>query len=184
MPDWDRLAEIGQRRGIVLIEDAAEAVGSRWREKPAGAFGKLSAFSFHGSKTLTTGEGGMLVMDDDRLLDRVLRLRDHGRRPGDVMFRNEEIGFKYKMSAMQAALGAAQLERLSELVHSKRRIFKWYAEELGGWEDGTLNPDVPGLFNSYWMTTVIVRPELGVSKEAVIPELKREGIDARPSFIH
>ena len=182
MPDWDRLAAIAQRRGIALIEDAAEAVGSRWRERPAGAFGELSAFSFHGSKTLTTGEGGMLVVDDVRLLDRVMRLRDHGRKPGDVMFRNEEIGFKYKMSAMQAALGAAQLERLNELVDAKRRIFKWYAEELDGCDEVTLNPDVPGLYNSYWMTTVIVRPELGIRKEAVIPELKRQGIDARPFF--
>ena len=124
----------------------------------------------------------MLVVDDERLLDRVMRLRDHGRKPGDVMFRNEEIGFKYKMSAMQAALGAAQLERLSELVDAKRRIFKWYAEELDGCDEVTLNPDVPGLYNSYWMTTVIVRPELGIRKEAVIPELKRQGIDARPFF--
>ena len=181
MPDWDRLA-----RSSTARDSADRGRGRSGRLALARETGRgvreLSAFSFHGSKTLTTGEGGMLVMDDDRLLDRVMRLRDHGRRPGDVMFRNEEIGFKYKMSAMQAALGAAQLERLSELIDLKRRIFNWYAEELEGWEDGTLNPDVPGLFNSYWMTTVIVRPELGVRKEAVIPELKREGIDARPFF--
>ena len=112
MPDWDRLSEIASRKGIVLIEDAAEAIGSRWRERPAGSFGAMSAFSFHGSKTLTTGEGGMLVLDDDRLRTRIMQLRDHGRVPGDTMFFNEEVGWKYKMSSMQAALGLAQLERL------------------------------------------------------------------------
>src|SRR5205807_4949542 len=145
MPDWDRLVEIAARHGIVLIEDAAEAIGSRWRDRPAGSFGTMSAFSFHGSKTLTTGEGGMLLLDDDMLLDRVMRLRDHGRASGDIMFFNEEIGWKYKMSSMQAALGLAQLERVDELVDAKRRIFDWYRQELADWNGGYLNPDVDGL---------------------------------------
>lgn len=182
MPDWDRLAEIAARHGVTLIEDAAEAIGSRWVDRPAGSFGTLSAFSFHGSKTLTTGEGGMLLLDDDGLLDRVVRLRDHGRAPGDTMFFNEEIGWKYKMSSMQAALGLAQLERLEELVAGKRRIFAWYREELADWNGGSLNPDVPGLHNSYWMTTVVLDPDLGMNKEALIPRLRARGVDARPFF--
>ena len=133
MPDWDRISEIAARHGIVLIEDAAEAAGSLWRERPAGSFGTMSAFSFHGSKTLTTGEGGMLVLDDDHLRTRVLQLRDHGRVPGDTMFFNEEVGWKYKMSSMQAALGLAQLERLDELVGKKRQIFSWYRQALADW---------------------------------------------------
>jgi len=182
MPDWDGLAAIADRHGIRLIEDAAEAVGSRWRDRPAGAFGVMSAFSFHGSKTLTAGEGGMLVLDDDDLLDRVLRLRDHGRAPGDTMFINEEVGWKYKMSSMQAALGLAQLERLGELVEGKRRVFAWYREMLNGWNEGTLNPDVPGLYNSYWMSTVVLDSRLGVTKEMLVPALRNAGIDSRPFF--
>jgi perosamine synthetase len=182
MPDWDRLAEIAARQGVMLIEDAAEAVGSRWRDRPAGSFGVMSAFSFHGSKTLTTGEGGMLVLDDDRLLDRVLRQRDHGRAPGDTMFFNEEVGWKYKMSSMQAALGLAQLERIDELVAGKRRIYGWYREELADWIGGSLNPDVPGLYNSYWMTTVVLDPDTGLTKEAVVLYLRENGVDARPFF--
>jgi perosamine synthetase len=182
MPDWDLLAAIAQRHGVVLIEDAAEAIGSTWRGRPAGSFGAMAVFSFHGSKTLTTGEGGMLVLDDDLLLARILQLRDHGRAPGDVMFFNEEVGFKYKMSSMQAALGLAQLERLDELVDAKRRIFGWYREALRGWNDGTLNPDIEGLHNSYWMTTVVLQPDLGIRKEALIPLLKQRGIDVRPFF--
>jgi perosamine synthetase len=182
MPDWDRLAEIAARKGIVLIEDAAEAVGSRWRERPAGSFGTMSAFSFHGSKTLTTGEGGMLLLDDDRLLARIMKLRDHGRAPGDTMFFNEEVGWKYKMSSMQAALGLAQLERIDELVKKKRQIFSWYRAELADWNLGQLNPDVPNLYNSYWMSTVVLDRSLGIGNEIIIPRLKAQGIDVRPFF--
>jgi perosamine synthetase len=182
MPDWDQLTDIARRYGIALIEDAAEAVGSRWRERPAGSFGLMSAFSFHGSKTLTAGEGGMLLLDDDQLLTRVLKLRDHGRKPGDIMFFNDELGWKYKMSAMQAALGLAQLERLAELVNGKRQKFGWYREELSDWNQGSLNPEIPGLFNSYWMTTVILDSSLGLTKETVVPRMRARAIDVRPFF--
>jgi perosamine synthetase len=182
MPDWDRLSVIAARRGIILIEDAAEAIGSLWRERRAGSFGTMAAFSFHGSKTLTTGEGGMLVLDDDHLRTRVMQLRDHGRVPGDTMFFNEEVGWKYKMSSMQAALGLAQLERLDELVAKKRHIFSWYRQALADWNLGALNPDVPGLFNSYWMTTILLDAALGIKKETLVPRLRQQGIDVRPFF--
>jgi perosamine synthetase len=182
MPDWDRLTQIAERAGIALVEDAAEAVGSRWKDRPAGSFGVMSAFSFHGSKTLTTGEGGMLLVDDDDLLDRVLKLRDHGRRPGDIMFFNDEVGWKYKMSSMQAALGLAQLERVAELVNGKRQIFSWYREELADRNEISLNPGVCGLFNSYWMTTAVLDAELGISKEDLVPRMRTLGIDVRPFF--
>jgi perosamine synthetase len=182
MPDWDALQELAARHGIALIEDAAEAIGSTWKGRPAGAFGAMSTFSFHGSKTLTTGEGGMLVTDDAQLLDRVHRLRDHGRAPGDVMFRNEEVGYKYKMSSMQAALGLAQLERLGELVEGKRRIFGWYREHLSDWNAGRLNPDVAGLYNSYWMSTVVLEPGLSIEKKALFDAMRAENVDVRPFF--
>ena len=182
MPDYDALTRLADTSGIPLIEDAAEAVGSRWRGRPAGSFGAVSTFSFHGSKTLTTGEGGMIVLDDAALLARVLQMRDHGRAPGDTMFLNEEVGWKYKMSSMQAALGLAQIERVRELVDRKREIFSWYREELTGWPGGTLNPDIQGLHNSYWMVTVVLDPELGLRKEVLLPRLRAEGVDARPFF--
>ena len=182
MPDWDRISDIASRRGVLLIEDAAEAAGSRWRQRAAGSFGAMSAFSFHGSKTLTTGEGGMLVLDDDQMRVRIMQLRDHGRVPGDTMFFNEEVGWKYKMSSMQAALGLAQLERIDELVTKKREIFSWYRKALADWNLGSLNPDVPGLFNSYWMTTLLLDASLGIKKETLVPRLRQQGIDVRPFF--
>jgi perosamine synthetase len=182
MPDWDGLSTLAEARGLALIEDAAEAVGARYRRRMAGSFGTASVFSFHGSKTLTTGEGGMLLYDDDALHDRCLRLRDHGRAPGDIMFRNEEVGFKYRMSGLQAALGLAQFERLPDLVARKRDIFGWYRDAFAGTAGITLNRTVPDIDNGYWMVTVILDPNLGWTKEQLIPAMKSEGIDTRPFF--
>lgn len=182
MPDWAAIAAVAARHGIVLIEDAAEAIGSRYRERPAGSFGAASAFSFHGSKTLTTGEGGMLLTDDEALLRRCLTLRNHGCAPGDIMFFNEEVGFKYRMSGMQAALGLAQLERLDELIVRKREIFGWYRDRLSGVAEVSLNTEASGVFNSYWMVTVLAARELGINKETLIPRLRERGVDVRPFF--
>ncbi|HPG03992.1 MAG TPA: DegT/DnrJ/EryC1/StrS family aminotransferase, partial [Rhodoblastus sp.] len=124
MCDWDQLQAVADRHGLHLIEDSAEALGSSLNGRKAGAFGRVSAFSFHGSKTVATGEGGMLATNDTGLFDRVLFLRDHGRAPGDRFFQNSEIAFKYRMSAVQAALGVAQMERIDELIAHKRAIFR------------------------------------------------------------
>ncbi|HEY4377251.1 MAG TPA: DegT/DnrJ/EryC1/StrS family aminotransferase [Acidimicrobiales bacterium] len=182
MPDLSALAALCDRAGVHLIEDAAEAIGSRRDDRPAGSFGIASAFSFHGSKTLTTGEGGMLVLDDDDLFGRVSVLRDHGRHPGDVSFQNREVAFKYKMSSLQAALGTAQLTRLDELVDAKRQIFGWYRDRLGSDHRLTLNAEPPSVHNSYWMTTVVLDATVGLGKEQLGAALAAEGIDSRPFF--
>lgn len=182
MPDMDAIRALAAPRGIKIIEDAAEAVGATYKGKPAGSFGATGVFSFHGTKTLTTGEGGMLVTDDDAIAREALILRDHGRAPGDKMFWNSRIGHKYKMSSLQAALGLAQLERLDELIARKRRIFAWYQEELGGLKDLTLNYQAPGTESSYWMATVIVNPRLGIDKDELMRRLSELGVDSRPFF--
>ena len=168
MPDMRALQAIARRHNVALIEDAAQAVGSTYRDQRAGSFGDVSVFSFHGSKTLTTGEGGMLLTDDADLIARVRVLRDHGRQPGDTQFWNTHVGFKYKMTDMQAALGLAQLERIEELVRRKREIFGWYQERLGATPCLRLNPDAPCTASSYYMTTVVLAPSLPVSRDAVM----------------
>jgi perosamine synthetase len=182
MPDMDELLALCDGHGIPLIEDAAEAIGSAWHGRPAGGFGLASVFSFHGSKTVTTGEGGMLVTDDEALHRRVLVLRDHGRVPGDVAFLNQEVAHKYRMSAMQAAMGLAQVERVDELVERKRQIFRWYAERLGHVDGLTLNAEPPETRNSYWMATMLLDPAYGLSKETVAKRLDSRGIATRPFF--
>ncbi|MGI8550089.1 MAG: DegT/DnrJ/EryC1/StrS family aminotransferase [Dehalococcoidia bacterium] len=182
MPDMDALLRLSASRGIPVIEDAAEAIGSECGGRKAGSFGETSTFSFHGSKTLTTGEGGMLVTNDQRIYERCLFLRDHGRRPGDTLFWNAEVAFKYKMSSMQAALGLAQLERIEELVDQKRLTFSWYREALADVVGVTLNAQPTGTKNSYWMVTALLDPDLGVSRADLMSRLREKGVDTRPFF--
>ena len=180
--DMDAIREVAKAHDIAIIEDAAEAIGSEFHGRKAGSLGDMGVFSFHGSKILTTGEGGMLVTDSEPIFRRVLSLRDHGREPNDTMFFNAEIGFKYKMSSMQAALGLAQLERIGDLVDRKRWIFRVYREELERTDGITLNYEAPGTKNTYWMVTVVLDPAFRILKEELISRLKSNNIDSRPFF--
>ena len=182
MPDMDPIDAIGDRNGLTIIEDAAESIGAEYRRRRAGSFGHVSVFSFHGSKTLTTGEGGMLLTDDETLYRRALVLRDHGRAPSARAFWNQEIAFKYKMSSLQAALGLAQLERVEELIARKQQIFAWYREALDGVRNVTLNYAGPMVVNAYWMVTAVLDARLGLGKESVGEALSARGIDTRPFF--
>jgi len=180
--DMDAIREIAAAHGIAVIEDAAEAMGALYRGRKAGSLGDVGVFSFHGSKTMTTGEGGMLVTDSDDVYENVLHLRDHGRAPGSKMFWNTQVAHKYKMSAMQAALGLAQLERMDELLSLKREIFSWYQEELQDLVGITLNSEAADVRNAYWMVTVILDPQLGIGKELVLETMASRGVDCRPFF--
>jgi perosamine synthetase len=182
MADWDRLRQIAAQHKLRLIEDAAEALGSTGRGRAAGSLGEIGVYSFHGSKTVTTGEGGMLVTDDDALHARVMTLRDHGRPPGDRFFLNNEVAFKYKMSALQAAVGLAQMERFAELVERKRAIFGWYAARLAGLQGVALNVEPPATTNSYWMVTAVPDADYGFDKFALMTAFKLRNIDTRPFF--
>jgi perosamine synthetase len=182
MPEMHSLLKVARRHGLAVIEDAAEAAGADYDGKKAGSFGDTGVFSFHGSKTLTTGEGGMLVTNDEALYRRVLFLRDHGRRPGDKQFWNAEVAYKYKMSSMQAALGLAQLERLDELIERKREIFAWYKKELEEIEEITLNFELPQAKNAYWMVTAVLNKDYGLGKDDLQDQLSKRSIDSRPFF--
>lgn len=182
MPDMDAICTIARRNNIAIIEDAAEALGAKYKGKRAGSFGDTGVFSFHGSKTVTTGEGGMLITDHEYLFKRIQILRDHGRQPGDRMFWNTEVAHKYKMSSMQAALGLAQLERIDELIQRKREQFDWYKEELAGVNGITLNAEPLETFNTFWMVTIVFDPKLGLNKTQLMERLSLYGIDTRPFF--
>src|SRR5258706_2745172 len=182
MPDMDALLEVAARKNISVIEDGAEALGAEFKGKRAGSFGDIGVFSFHGSKTVTTGEGGMLVTDREDLFNRVQVLRDHGRQPGDRMFWNTEVAYKYKMSSMQAALGLAQLERIDELIARKREQFEWYKQGLAGVNGITMNAELEETRNAYWMVTIVLDPKLGINKTILMERLGHRGIDTRPFF--
>lgn len=182
MPNMGEILSIASEHNVAVVEDSAQAIGSQYDGRNAGSFGDLSVFSFHGSKTLTCGEGGILVTDDERLYKRCGILRDHGRVPGESSFWNYEIAFKYKMSSFQAAFALGQLERLTELVERKRQIFRWYQERLEDCELLALNSEREHVKNSYWMVTVVLDSGLQIPKEELMTYLSSKAIDSRPFF--
>lgn len=181
--DMDRLLAIGEKHGIQIIEDAAEAIGSVYHGKRAGSMGLFGAFSFHGTKTLTTGEGGMFVTNDANLYERVLTLSNHGRaRSQTKQFWPDMVGFKYKMSNIQAAIGCAQMVRIEELIHRKREIFAVYRERLGKLPDVSVNPEPVGTVNGAWMPTLVFDSTSGVTRESLQAAFAEKDIDARVFF--
>lgn len=180
--DMDRLMAIGEKYGIPIIEDAAEAIGSVWHGKSAGSMGAFGAFSFHGTKTLTTGEGGMFVTNDAELFERVLTLSNHGRVRGQTkQFWPDLVGFKYKMSNIQAAIGCAQIERIGELIVEKRRIFTYYADSLRQLPL-KMNPEPKGTKNGFWMPTIVVNDNLPFDRESLLRDFSADNIDGRVFF--
>lgn len=181
--EMDRLLAIGQKYDIPVIEDAAEAIGSVYHGKRAGSMGKFGSFSFHGTKTLTTGEGGMFVTNDADLYETVLTLSNHGRaRSQSKQFWPEMVGFKYKMSNIQAAIGCAQMERIDELIRRKREILRYYRDNLGFLSGISMNPEPEGTINGAWMPTVVFNQDTGVTRDRLQEIFKEENIDARVFF--
>jgi len=179
--NMDEILSIAKRHGIDVVEDAAPSLGANIRGRRTGSFGRAAAFSFQGAKIMVTGEGGMLVTDDTELFERIKGLWDHGRDPHKT-FWNSSIGYKYKMSNIQAALGLAQLERIEELVEKKRQINRWYAEELQGCPHIQLNAERPGCRNIMWMTSLILSDRAPVTREELMKKLKEANVDSRPFF--
>ena len=181
--EMDKLLEIGQRHGIPIIEDAAEAIGSYWHGKHTGSMGLFGTFSFHGTKTLTTGEGGMFVTNDPNLYEKVLSLSNHGRVRGQKkQFWPELIGFKYKMSNVQAAIGCAQLERIMELIKRKREIFVNYRDRLCRLNGVTMNPEHPNTINGFWMPNVYFGENSKIILDDLMHSFAKESIDGRVFF--
>jgi perosamine synthetase len=181
MPDMGKILEIAKKHNLKIIEDAAEAVGSEYKNKKAGSFGDVSCFSFHGSKTLTTGEGGMLLTNDKAIFDRAKYFSDHCKDPKKI-FWNLGIGYKYKMSNFQAACGIAQLERVKELVSKKRQIFFWYQKKLARIDGIKLNVEKPDVKNTYWMVTAVFDKKYNINREQLMKSLEECNIQPRPFF--
>ena len=181
--DMNALLAIGEKYGIPIIEDAAEAIGSVYFGKCAGAMGRFGVFSFHGTKTMTTGEGGMFVTNDSELYETVLTLSNHGRsRNQTKQFYPDMVGFKYKMSNIQAAIGCAQIERINDLISRKREILAYYRQQLSHLPFIKLNPEPKGIINGAWMPTAVFDKETGVTIEQLQATFLAENIDARVFF--
>ncbi|MGA7951631.1 MAG: DegT/DnrJ/EryC1/StrS family aminotransferase [Thiobacillaceae bacterium] len=181
--EMNELMAIGTQHGIPIIEDAAEAIGSIYHGKRAGSIGRFGAFSFHGTKTITTGEGGMFVTNDADLYERVLTLSNHGRaRDQTRQFWPDMVGFKYKMSNVQAAIGCGQIERIGELIDRKQMIFAHYRERLARLPGVSVNVERDHTTIGAWMPTVVFAPHTGVTREALQAAFAAQNIDARVFF--
>jgi perosamine synthetase len=180
--DMDPLLEIAARHNLLVIEDAAEAHGQTYKERRCGAFGNISAFSFYSNKLVTTGEGGMLLTDDDGLADRCRSLRNLCFQP-EHRFVHHELGWNMRMSNLQAAVGLAQTERLDESLLRKRHIGQLYTEKLRG--TPSLQLPLEGTEyarNAYWVYGVVLGPGIPLKASDVAHRLAAVGIATRPFF--
>lgn len=183
LANMDAIMALSKKYNLYVVEDAAEALGSEYKGRKAGSIGDFGVFSFHGTKTMTTGEGGMLVSNNPALFNQASIVADHGRDPKvPKLFWCEQIGLKYKMSNLQAAIGLAQLERVEELVNHKRWVFKQYQSGLETL-DLQINPEPQECFNSYWMPTVLLPVDSPIKqRDRLIDSLIENGVQARPFF--
>ena len=177
------LLKIGKKYNIPVVEDSAEALGTVYNSKKAGSIGLFGTFSFHGTKTITTGEGGMFVTNDKALYDRVLTLSNHGRHKNESkQFWPAEIGYKYKISNIQAALGCAQVERIQELIDRKRHILNAYKDKFKNIKCIKMNPEPIGTINGAWMSNIVFSKDTSITAEILFESFQKENIDARMFF--
>lgn len=179
--DMDPLLDIARRHNLWVIEDAAEAHGAEYKGQRVGGLGHFGCFSFYGNKIITTGEGGMVVTNDPDLAQKAQFLKDHAMSPVKRYW-HPEIGFNYRMTNIQAALGVAQLERIDYLIELRRQHARQYAAELQGVPGITLPPEADWAKNVYWMYSVLIEGDYGFSRDEVMAGMKAQGVDTRPFF--
>lgn len=177
----DKIVSLAEKYSLRIVEDAAPAVGAEWQGQRCGSFGDFAAFSFQGAKLMVTGEGGMLVTDDEELYRKAFKIWDQGRDPSRSFWIDGE-GVKFKMSNLQAAFGLAQLERVDEMIEMKRRLFTWYQEGLDGVKHLRVNDEVDGGRSIHWMTSIILDKDAPISRDQLMSELKKRNVDTRGVF--
>lgn len=179
--DMDPLRTIADRHGLLLLEDAAEAHGACYKGRRVGGLGDASIFSFYGNKIITTGEGGIIVTNNRDWADRAYFLENQGRYPENPYW-HPELAYNYRMTNIQAAIGLAQLERIEEMLAIRRRNAAHYNRRLAEIPGLTLPPQKPWAENVFWMYSVIVEDEFGLSRDELRTRLRAQGIDSRPFF--
>src|SRR5262245_9431512 len=180
--DLDPLLELGRRHGITVVEDAAEAHGARYHGRRVGALGEIGAFSFYGNKIITTGEGGMVTTNDGALAERARFLRDHAMDP-QRRYYHPAVGFNYRMTNIQAAIGCAQLEQAESILQRRKVIAAAYEAGLADLPGLVRPPAQPWAESVHWMYSVLIEPGFGPDRDAVCDGLRARGVDSRPFFV-
>jgi perosamine synthetase len=177
----DDINTIASKNDLAVIEDAAEAHGAEYKGRRVGSLGRCGVFSFYGNKIITTGEGGMITTDDEVLCQTAKRLRDHAMHP-IKRYWHGEIGYNYRMTNLQAALGVAQLKRIGEFSRRRREIMEWYRAGLGHRAELRLNCEATWAANAYWMVCLEVDGMNEASRQSLMASLRARGVDSRPYF--
>jgi perosamine synthetase len=179
--DMDPILELARRHGLRIIEDAAEMHGQTYKGRPCGSFGDISVFSFYPNKHVTTGEGGMVMTDDDALAEKCRGLRNLYF--GPQRFVHENLGWNYRMTNLQAALGVAQLERLDSFVARKRKMGKFYTEAFGRLTSVQLPlPRAGYAENIYWVYGLVLNDDVPFDAREAMARLGKDGVGTRPFF--
>jgi perosamine synthetase len=180
--DMGAIIEIASKHNLYIIEDVAEAHGAEYKGRKVGSFGHISCFSFYGNKIITTGEGGMCLTNDEELANKMRILRDHGMNP-KKRYWHDVIGFNYRMTNLQAAIGLAQLSKIGRFIEKKRKIAKIYAEELSSLEGILLHPEMPWAKCVYWLYSILIDSErTGITRDELEEKLEEKGIETRKFF--
>jgi perosamine synthetase len=179
--DMDPILQLAEAHGLWVIEDAAEAHGATYRGRITGSMGSLATFSFYGNKIITTGEGGMVVCDDDGLAATVRQLHGQGQ-ASDRRYWFPTVGFNYRMTNIEAAIGLAQLERIDWHLSRRRETIGWYREELAGEEGIELSPEAPWARSAFWIVCAVLDEQRFGPRDAVMASLDEAGIETRPFF--
>lgn len=180
--DYRRIEPLCAEYGVPLIEDAAEAIGSSLDGRPAGSFGRAAVLSFNGNKLITTSGGGMLVADDETLIERVRFLSTQAKEPAPH-YEHHEIGFNYRLSNLLAAFGRGQLAALDDRIARRRWFFDRYVECLGGVNGVSFQPEIRGGFCNRWLTCALIDPDVaGFSSEDLRLHLEADDIESRPMW--
>ena len=176
------ISRIADKYNLIIIEDAAESFGSEYHNKKIGSFGRVACFSFFGNKTITTGEGGMIVFKNEYDYKKAKILRDHGMNPNKIYW-HDYIGYNYRMTNLQAAIGYAQLEKADQIIMNKINNAELYRKFLKNIPGIKFIEESPNIKNTYWLITIIIDEELfGIDRNSLSVLLKKSGIDSRPVF--
>lgn len=180
--DMNMITKIAKDYGLYIVEDCAEAHGAEYKDKRVGSFGDIACFSFYANKIITTGEGGMCLTNDRILAERMELLRDHGMRP-EKKYWHEVVGFNYRMTNLQAALGVAQSKKIDMFIKKKREVAKIYSDLLRNIDGITLHPEMSWAKNAFWLYSILVDEEkFGVSRDELMNKLVQRGIETRRFF--
>lgn len=179
--DMDPLLSLASDHGLFVIEDAAEAHGAEYKGRKVGSIGDIGCFSFYANKIITTGEGGMIVTNNEELAEKARMLKDQAFEK-DKRFWHRYIGFNYRLTNLQAAIGVAQMEKIDDFVNIRRRNACLYNSMLKNAEGVTLPPEAEWAKNVYWMYSILVENSFGVSRDKLMRYLEENGIETRPFF--